>query len=33
MLDGCGHFPIEEPGLSQLSATMRALVEDLTPTG
>lgn len=22
MLDGCGHFPVEEPGLSQLVATM-----------
>lgn len=27
MLDRCGHFPIEEPGLSQLRAAMRAVVK------
>ncbi len=25
MLDGCGHFPIEEPGLSQLASTMEEI--------
>ncbi|MCP2290757.1 alpha/beta hydrolase [Nocardia amikacinitolerans] len=34
LLDGCGHFPIEEPGLSQLATTLRAVLAEtsaLTP--
>ncbi|KAF0848463.1 alpha/beta hydrolase [Nocardia caishijiensis] len=25
LLDGCGHFPVEEPGLTQLADTLRAI--------
>ena len=30
MLDNCGHFPVEEPGLTQLRAAMRAVVTAVT---
>ncbi len=26
MLDGCGHLPVEEPGLTQLADTMRSVL-------
>lgn len=29
LLEGCGHYPIEEPGLTQLAETLRALRNDL----
>jgi pimeloyl-ACP methyl ester carboxylesterase len=29
MLDGCGHFPIEEPGISQLIETARTQLDAL----
>jgi len=29
LLSNCGHFPIEEPGLTQLAATLRALLATL----
>ncbi|PRC50487.1 alpha/beta hydrolase, partial [Mycobacterium sp. ITM-2017-0098] len=34
MLENCGHFPIEEPGLSRLRATMRAVLTQVAgPAG
>lgn len=30
LLDNCGHYPIEEPGLSQLAATLRAVLAEFT---
>jgi alpha-beta hydrolase superfamily lysophospholipase len=28
MLDGCGHLPVEEPGLTQLADTLRSVLRD-----
>lgn len=28
MLDGCGHFPVEEPGLSRLTDALRSRLID-----
>ncbi len=32
MLENCGHFPVEEPGLTQLIAVVTQLLEDATRT-
>lgn len=32
-LDGCGHYPIEEPGLTQLADAMRALRQRVAESG
>lgn len=29
LLDGCGHFPVEEPGITQLAQAMRSLRNDV----
>ncbi|MFD3747728.1 alpha/beta hydrolase [Nocardia sp. NPDC058633] len=29
LLDGCGHFPVEEPGVTQLADTLRAVITEV----
>ncbi|WP_280304434.1 alpha/beta hydrolase [Nocardia neocaledoniensis] len=32
LLDGCGHFPVEEPGVTQLADTLREIVDEVART-
>ena len=31
VLDGCGHFPVEEPGFTRMLAAVRAILEEVRP--
>lgn len=33
LLDDCGHFPVEEPGITQLAATLRRIVAEASGSG